>query len=151
METGTQTGEPSDEEKNTSAFFAGYAGACADTGAGAREDAVRQSARLTSKVVLHQAFTDEQLNRVMAVYSQYPFEKGLIIQAIVKTAEANPTNAVNYLLQLLTDWGSAGVRTVADMEEYLYARDAALGNALLRTKEEGRELLSAFRARHGAA
>lgn len=60
-----------------------------------------------------------------------------MIQAVAKTAEANPTNAVNYLIQLLTDWGGAGVRTVAEMEDYLYARDMAQGNALMHTREEG--------------
>jgi len=69
-----------------------------------------------------------------------------MIQAVAKTAEANPTNAVNYLIQLLTDWGGAGVRTVAEMEDYLYARDMAQGNALMHTREEGR---AAFGGRSG--
>ena len=155
------TGKTNDDEKETSAFSAGYAGAGACTGAyacteaGAREGAfprsVRESAKLAGKVLLHQVFTENQLNRVMAAFNRYPFEDGLMIQAVAKTAEANPTNAVNYLIQLLTDWGGAGVRTVAEMEDYLYARDMAQGNALMHTREEGRELLAAFRAEHGAA
>ena len=155
------TGKTNDDEKETSAFSAGYAGAGACTGAyactdaGAREGAfprsVRESAKLAGKVLLHQVFTENQLNRVMAAFGAYPFEDGLMIQAVVKTAEANPTNAVNYLIQLLTDWGGAGVRTVAEMEDYLYARSMAQGNALMHTREEGRELLAAFRAEHGAA
>ena len=160
-ETGNPTGKTSDDEKETSAFSAGYAGAGAHecayacTDAGAREGAfprsVRESAKLAGKVLLHQVFTENQLNRVMAAFGAYPFEDGLMIQAVAKTAEANPTNAVNYLIQLLTDWGGAGVRTVAEMEDYLYARDMAQGNALMHTREEGRELLAAFRAEHGAA
>ena len=130
-------------------------GAYACTEAGAREGAfprsVRESAKLAGKVLLHQQFTENQLNRVMAAFGAYPFEDGLMIQAVAKTAEANPTNAVNYLIQLLTDWGGAGVRTVAEMEDYLYARDMAQGNALMHTREEGRTLLAAFRAEHGAA
>ena len=155
------TGKTNDDEKETSAFSAGYAGAGACTGAyactdaGAREGAfprsVRESAKLAGKVLLHQVFTENQLNRVMAAFGAYPFEDGLMIQAVAKTAEANPTNAVNYLIQLLTDWGGAGVRTVAEMEDYLYARSMAQGNALMHTREEGRELLAAFRAEHGAA
>ena len=39
----------------------------------------------------------------------------------------------------------------AEMEDYLYARDMAQGNALMHTREEGRTLLAAFRAEHGAA
>ena len=112
---------------------------------------MRESAKLAGKVLLHQVFTENQLNRVMAAFGAYPFEDGLMIQAVAKTAEANPTNAVNYLIQLLTDWGGADVRTVAEMEDYLYARDMAQGNALMHTREEGRELLAAFRAEHGAA
>ena len=145
----------------TSASSAGYAGAgaCtgayASTGAGAREGAfprsVRESAKLAGKVLLHQVFTENQLNQVMAAFNRYPFEDGLMIQAVAKTAEANPTNAVNYLIQLLTDWGGAGVRTVTEMEDYLYARSMAQGNALMHTREEGRELLAAFKAEHGAA
>ena len=130
-------------------------GAYACTEAGAREGAfprsVRESAKLAGKVLLHQQFTENQLNRVMAAFGAYPFEDGLMIQAVAKTAEANPTNAVNYLIQLLTDWGGAGVRTVAEMEDYLYARSMAQGNALMHTREEGRTLLAAFRAEHGAA
>ena len=155
------TGKTNDDEKETSAFSAGYAGAGACTGAyacteaGARVGAfprsVRESAKLAGKVLLHQVFTENQLNRVMAAFGAYPFEDGLMIQAVAKTAEANPTNAVNYLIQLLTDWGGAGVRTVAEMEDYLYARDMAQGNALMHTREEGRTLLAAFRAEHGAA
>ena len=172
-ETVNPTGKTNDDEKETSAFSAGYAGAGAHecayacTGAGAHECAyacteagaregafprsVRESAKLAGKVLLHQAFTENQLNRVMAAFNRYPFEDGLMIQAVAKTAEANPTNAVNYLIQLLTDWGGAGVRTVAEMEDYLYARDMAQGNALMHTREEGRALLAAFRAEHGAA
>ena len=164
-ETETETVNPTrktnDDEKETSASSAGYAGAGAHecayacTEAGAREGAfprsVRESAKLAGKVLLHQQFTENQLNRVMAAFNRYPFEDGLMIQAVAKTAEANPTNAVNYLIQLLTDWGGAGVRTVAEMEDYLYARDMAQGNALMHTREEGRELLGAFRAEHGAA
>ncbi len=160
-ETVNPTGKTNDDEKETSASSAGYAGAGACTGAyacteaGAREGAfprsVRESAKLAGKVLLHQVFTENQLNRVMAAFNRYPFEDGLMIQAVAKTAEANPTNAVNYLIQLLTDWGGAGVRTVAEMEDYLYARDMAQGNALMHTREEGRELLGAFRAEHGAA
>ena len=112
---------------------------------------MRESAKLAGKVLLHQQFTENQLNRVMAAFGAYPFEDGLMIQAVAKTAEANPTNAVNYLIQLLTDWGGAGVRTVAEMVDYLYARDMAQGNALMHTREEGRALLAAFRAEHGAA
>ena len=104
---------------------------------------MRESAKLAGKVLLHQQFTENQLNRVMAAFGAYPFEDGLMIQAVAKTAEANPTNAVNYLIQLLTDWGGAGVRTVAEMEDYLYARDMAQGNALMHTREEGWELLGA--------
>ena len=148
-------GKTNDDEKETSAFSAGYAGAGACTGAGAREGvfprSVRESAKLAGKVLLHQAFTENQLNRVMAAFGAYPFEDGLMIQAVAKTAEANPTNAVNYLIQLLTDWGGAGVRTVAEMEDYLYARSMAQGNALMHTREEGQALLAAFRAEHGAA
>ena len=160
-ETVNPTGKTNDDETETSASSAGYAGAGACTGAyacteaGAREGAfprsVRESAKLAGKVLLHQVFTENQLNRVMAAFGAYPFEDGLMIQAVAKTAEANPTNAVNYLIQLLTDWGGAGVRTVAEMEDYLYARDMAQGNALMHTREEGRELLGAFRAEHGAA
>ena len=160
-ETVNPTGKTNDDEKETSASSAGYAGAGACTGAyacteaGAREGAfprsVRESAKLAGKVLLHQQFTENQLNRVMAAFNRYPFEDGLMIQAVAKTAEANPTNAVNYLIQLLTDWGGAGVRTVAEMEDYLYARDMAQGNALMHTREEGWELLGAFRAEHGAA
>ena len=160
-ETVNPTGKTNDDEKETSASSAGYAGAGACTGAyacteaGAREGAfprsVRESAKLAGKVLLHQVFTENQLNRVMAAFNRYPFEDGLMIQAVAKTAEANPTNAVNYLIQLLTDWGGAGVRTVAEMEDYLYARDMAQGNALMHTREEGRTLLAAFRAEHGAA
>lgn len=160
-ETVNPTGKTNDDETETSAFSAGYAGAGACTGAyacteaGAREGAfprsVRESAKLAGKVLLHQVFTENQLNRVMAAFNRYPFEDGLMIQAVAKTAEANPTNAVNYLIQLLTDWGGAGVRTVAEMEDYLYARDMAQGNALMHTREEGRTLLAAFRAEHGAA
>ena len=160
-ETVNPTGKKNDDEKETSASSAGYAGAGACTGAyacteaGAREGAfprsVRESAKLAGKVLLHQQFTENQLNRVMAAFNRYPFEDGLMIQAVAKTAEANPTNAVNYLIQLLTDWGGAGVRTVAEMEDYLYARDIAQGNALMHTREEGRTLLAAFRAEHGAA
>ena len=164
-ETETETVNPtrktSDDEKETSAFSAGYAGAGACTGAyactdaGAREGAfprsVRESAKLAGKVLLHQVFTENQLNRVMAAFNRYSFEDGLMIQAVAKTAEANPTNAVNYLIQLLTDWGGAGVRTVAEMDDYLYARSMAQGNALMHTREEGQELLAAFRAEHGAA
>ena len=164
-ETETETVNPTvktnDDEKETSASSAGYAGAGACTGAyacteaGAREGAfprsVRESAKLAGKVLLDQVFTENQLNRVMAAFNRYPFEDGLMIQAVAKTAEANPTNAVNYLIQLLTDWGGAGVRTVAEMEDYLYARSMAQGNALMHTREEGRELLAAFRAEHGAA
>ena len=155
------TGKTNDDEKETSAFSAGYAGAGACTGAyactdaGAREGvfprSVRESAKLAGKVLLHQVFTENQLNRVMAAFGAYPFEDGLMIQAVAKTAEANPTNAVNYLIQLLTDWGGAGVRTVTEMEDYLYAWSMAQGNALMHTREEGRELLAAFRAEHGAA
>ena len=155
------TGKTNDDEKETSASSAGYAGAGACTGAyacteaGAREGAfprsVRESAKLAGKVLLHQVFTENQLNRVMAAFGAYPFEDGLMIQAVAKTAEASPTNAVNYLIQLLTDWGGAGVRTVTEMEDYLYARDMAQGNALMHTREEGRALLGAFRAEHGAA
>lgn len=112
---------------------------------------MRESAKLAGKVLLHQVFTENQLNRVMAAFNRYAFEDGLMIQAVAKTAEANPTNAVNYLIQLLTDWGGAGVRTVAEMEDYLYAWDMAQGNALMHTREEGRALLGAFRAEHGAA
>jgi hypothetical protein len=161
METVNPTGKTNDDEKETSASSAGYAGAGAHecayacTEAGAREGAfprsVRESAKLAGKVLLDQVFTENQLNRVMAAFNRYPFEDGLMIQAVAKTAEANPTNAVNYLIQLLTDWGGAGVRTVAEMEDYLYARDMAQGNALMHTREEGRELLGAFRAEHGAA
>ena len=161
METVNPTGKTNDDEKETSASSAGYAGAGAHecayacTEAGAREGAfprsVRESAKLAGKVLLHQAFTENQLNRVMAAFGAYPFEDGLMIQAVAKTAEANPTNAVNYLIQLLTDWGGAGVRTVTEMEDYLYARDMAQGNALMHTREEGRALLAAFRAEHGAA
>ena len=118
---------------------------------GAFPRSVRESAKLAGKVLLHQQFTENQLNRVMAAFGAYPFEDGLMIQAVAKTAEANPTNAVNYLIQLLTDWGGAGIRTVAEMEDYLYARDMAQGNALMHTREEGRALLAAFRAEHGAA
>ena len=143
------TGKTNDDEKETSAFSAGYAGAGAREGVFPRS--VRESAKLAGKVLLHQVFTENQLNRVMAAFNRYPFEDGLMIQAVAKTAEANPTNAVNYLIQLLTDWGGAGVRTVAEMEDYLYARDMAQGNALMHTREEGRELLGAFRAEHGAA
>ena len=160
-ETVNPTGKTNDDEKETSASSAGYAGAGACTGAyacteaGAREGAfprsVRESAKLAGKVLLHQVFTENQLNRVMAAFNRYPFEDGLMIQAVAKTAEANPTNAVNYLIQLLTDWGGAGVRTVAEMEDYLYARDMAQGNALMHTREEGQALLAAFRAEHGAA
>ena len=160
-ENANPTGKTNDDEKETSAFSAGYAGAGACTGAyacteaGAREGAfprsVRESAKLAGKVLLHQQFTENQLNRVMAAFGAYPFEDGLMIQAVAKTAEANPTNAVNYLIQLLTDWGGAGVRTVAEMEDYLYARSMAQGNALMHTREEGRALLAAFRAEHGAA
>ena len=158
-ETVNPTGKTNDDEKETSASSAGYAGACtggyACTDAGAREGAfprsVRESAKLAGKVLLHQVFTENQLNRVMAAFGAYPFEDGLMIQAVAKTAEANPTNAVNYLIQLLTDWGGAGVRTVAEMEDYLYARSMAQGNALMHTREEGRALLAAFRAEHGAA
>ena len=160
-ETVNPTGKTNDDEKETSASSAGYAGAGAHecayacTDAGAREGAfprsVRESAKLAGKVLLHQVFTENQLNRVMAAFGAYPFEDGLMIQAVAKTAEANPTNAVNYLIQLLTDWGGAGVRTVAEMEDYLYARDMAQGNALMHTREEGRALLAAFRAEHGAA
>ena len=160
-ETVNPTGKTSDDEKETSAFSAGYAGAGAHecayacTEAGARKGvfprSVRESAKLAGKVLLHQVFTENQLNRVMAAFGAYPFEDGLMIQAVAKTAEANPTNAVNYLIQLLTDWGGVGVRTVAEMEDYLYARDMAQGNALMHTREEGRELLAAFRAEHGAA
>ena len=160
-ETVNPTGKTNDDETETSAFSAGYAGAGAHeyayacTEAGAREGAfprsVRESAKLAGKVLLHQQFTENQLNQVMAAFNRYPFEDGLMIQAVAKTAEANPTNAVNYLIQLLTDWGGAGVRTVAEMEDYLYARDMAQGNALMHTREEGRELLAAFRAEHGAA
>ena len=158
-ETVNPTGKKNDDEKETSAFSAGYAGAgaheCACTDAGAREGAfprsVRESAKLAGKVLLHQVFTENQLNQVMAAFGAYPFEDGLMIQAVAKTAEANPTNAVNYLIQLLTDWGGAGVRTVAEMEDYLYARDMAQGNALMHTREEGQALLAAFRAEHGAA
>ena len=156
-ETVNPTGNTNDDEKETSAFSAGYAGvgAGACTGAGAREGAfprsVRESAKLAGKVLLHQVLTENQLNRVMAAFNRYSFEDGLMIQAIAKTVEANPTNAVNYLIQLLTDWGGAGVRTVAEMEDYLYARDMAQGNALMHTREEGRALLAAFRAEHGAA
>ena len=160
-ETVNPTGKTNDDEKETSAFSAGYAGAGAHecayacTDAGAREGAfprsVRESAKLSGKVLLHQVFTENQLNRVMAAFRAYPFEDGLMIQAVAKTAEANPTNAVNYLIQLLTDWGGAGVRTVAEMEDYLYARDMAQGNALMHTREEGRALLAAFKAEHGAA
>ena len=160
-ETVNPTGKTNDDETETSASSAGYAGAGAHeyayacTEAGAREGAfprsVRESAKLAGKVLLHQVFTENQLNRVMAAFGAYPFEDGLMIQAVAKTAEANPTNAVNYLIQLLTDWGGAGVRTVAEMEDYLYARDMAQGNALMHTREEGRELLAAFRAEHGAA
>ena len=160
-ETVNPTGKKNDDEKETSASSAGYAGACAHecayacTSAGAREGAfprsVRESAKLVGKVLLHQVFTENQLNRVMAAFGAYPFEDGLMIQAVAKTAEANPTNAVNYLIQLLTDWGGAGVRTVAEMEDYLYARDMAQGNVLMHTREEGRELLAAFKAEHGAA
>ena len=154
-ENANPTGKTSDDEKETSAFSAGYAGAGACTGAGARAGvfprSVRESAKLAGKVLLHQQFTENQLNRVMAAFGAYPFEDGLMIQAVAKTAEANPTNAVNYLIQLLTDWGGAGVRTVTEMEDYLYARSMAQGNALMHTREEGRELLAAFRAEHGAA
>ena len=160
-ENANPTGKTNDDEKETSASSAGYAGACAHecayacTDAGAREGAfprsVRESAKLAGKVLLHQQFTENQLNRVMAAFGAYPFEDGLMIQAVAKTAEANPTNAVNYLIQLLTDWGGAGVRTVTEMEDYLYARSMAQGNALMHTREEGRELLAAFRAEHGAA
>ena len=160
-ENANPTGKTNDDEKETSASSAGYAGAGACTGAyacteaGAREGAfprsVRESAKLAGKVLLHQVFTENQLNRVMAAFGAYPFEDGLMIQAVAKTAEANPTNAVNYLIQLLTDWGGAGVRTVAEMEDYLYARSMAQGNALMHTREEGRTLLAAFRAEHGAA
>ena len=158
-ENANPTGKTNDDEKETSAFSAGYAGAgaheCACTDAGAREGAfprsVRESAKLAGKVLLHQVFTENQLNQVMAAFGAYPFEDGLMIQAVAKTAEANPTNAVNYLIQLLTDWGGAGVRTVAEMEDYLYARDMAQGNALMHTREEGQALLAAFRAEHGAA
>ena len=160
-ETVNPTGKTNDDEKETSASSAGYAGAGACTGAyacteaGAREGAfprsVRESAKLAGKVLLHQVFTENQLNRVMAAFNRYPFEDGLMIQAVAKTAEANPTNAVNYLIQLLTDWGGAGVRTVAEMEDYLYARDMAQGNALMHTRDEGQALLAAFRAEHGAA
>ncbi|HCI50045.1 MAG TPA: hypothetical protein DFJ81_04165 [Clostridiales bacterium] len=160
-ETVNPTGKTNDDETETSAFSAGYAGAGACTGAyactnaSAREGAfprsVRESAKLAGKVLLHQVFTENQLNRVMAAFNRYPFEDGLMIQAVAKTAEANPTNAVNYLIQLLTDWGGAGVRTVAEMEDYLYARDMAQGNALMHTREEGQALLAAFRAEHGAA
>ena len=160
-ETVNPTGKTNDDEKETSASSAGYAGAGACTGAyacteaGAREGAfprsVRESAKLAGKVLLHQQFTENQLNRVMAAFNRYSFEDGLMIQAVAKTAEANPTNAVNYLIQLLTDWGGAGVRTVAEMEDYLYARDMAQGNALMHTREEGRALWAAFRAEHGAA
>ena len=160
-ETVNPTGKTNDDETETSAFSAGYAGAGAHecayacTEAGAREGAfprsMRESAKLAGKVLLHQQFTENQLNRVMAAFGAYPFEDGLMIQAVAKTAEANPTNAVNYLIQLLTDWGGAGVRTVAEMEDYLYARDMAQGNALMHTREEGRALLGAFRAEHGAA
>ena len=160
-ETVNPTGKTNDDEKETSAFSAGYAGAgaCTDayacTEAGAREGvfprSVRESAKLAGKVLLHQVFTENQLNRVMAAFNRYPFEDGLMIQAVAKTAEANPTNAVNYLIQLLTDWGGAGVRTVTEMEDYLYARSMAQGNALMHTREEGRELLAAFRAEHGVA
>ena len=154
-ENANPTGKTSDDEKETSAFSAGYAGAGACTGAGARAGvfprSVRESAKLAGKVLLHQQFTENQLNRVMAAFGAYPFEDGLMIQAVAKTAEANPTNAVNYLIQLLTDWGGAGVRTVTEMEDYLYARSMAQGNALMHTREEGRELWAAFRAEHGAA
>ena len=160
-ETVNPTGKTNDDEKETSASSAGYAGAGACTGAyacteaGAREGAfprsVRESAKLAGKVLLDQVFTENQLNRVMAAFNRYSFEDGLMIQAVAKTAEANPTNAVNYLIQLLTDWGGAGIRTVAEMEDYLYARDMAQGNALMHTREEGRELLATFRAEHGAA
>ena len=164
-ETETENANPTrktnDDETETSAFSAGYAGAGACTGAyactdaGAREGAfprsVRESAKLAGKVLLHQVFTENQLNQVMAAFNRYPFEDGLMIQAVAKTAEANPTNAVNYLIQLLTDWGGAGVRTVTEMEDYLYARSMAQGNALMHTREEGRELLAAFKAEHGAA
>ena len=160
-ETVNSTEKTNDDEKETSAFYAGYAGAGACTGAYARTDAgaregafprsVRESTKLAGKVLLHQQFTENQLNRVMAAYSRYPFEDGLMIQAVAKTAEANPTNAVNYLIQLLSDWGAAGVRTVDEMQDYLYARDMAQGNVLMHSREEGRALMAAFKAEHGAA
>ena len=161
-ETVNPTGKTNDDEKETSASSAGYAGAGAHkrayacTEAGAREGAfprsVRESAKLAGKVLLHQVFTENQLNRVMAAFGAYPFEDGLMIQAVAKTAEANPTNAVNYLIQLLTDWGGAGVRTVAEMEDYLYARDMAQGNALMHTREEGGgSFWGRSGAEHGAA
>ena len=160
-ETVNPTGKTNDDEKETSASSAGYAGAGAHecayacTDAGAREGAfprsVRESAKLAGKVLLHQVFTENQLNRVMTAFNRYPFEDGLMIQAVAKTAEANPTNAVNYLIHLLTDWGGAGVRTVAEMEDYLYARSMAQGNALMHTRDEGQALLAAFRSEHGAA
>ena len=123
------TGKTSDDEKETSAFSAGYAGAGACTGAyacteaGAREGAfprsVRESAKLAGKVLLHQVLTENQLNRVMAAFNRYPFEDGVMIQAVAKTAEANPTNAVNYLIQLLTDWGGV-IGSLQAMEAIKY-------------------------------
>ena len=134
-ETVNPTGKTNDDEKETSAFSAGYAGAGACTGAyactdaGAREGAfprsVRESAKLAGKVLLHQVFTENQLNRVMAAFNRYPFEDGLMIQAVAKTAEANPTNAVNYLIQLLTDWG--GVKGMSNEQLRATGFPAPLG------------------------
>ncbi len=85
-ETETENANPTrktnDDETETSAFSAGYAGAGACTGAyactdaGAREGAfprsVRESAKLAGKVLLHQVFTENQLNQVMAAFGALP-------------------------------------------------------------------------------
>lgn len=156
-ETQTETGGTNDDEYHTSDSW--VTGACgradahtrAHAGAGAPEEAkLREIANHAAHVLLHQEFTEAQLDRVMATLTRYPFGRGILIQAIVQTARALPTNPASYLVRVLSDWGHAGVRTTDDVMDYQYARNAATGNLPGTSQEEGEALLASFRAVHRA-
>lgn len=156
-ETQTETMGTNDDAYHISDSWGTGAGGRADApmgahaGTGAREEAkLREIANHAAHVLLHQEFTEAQLDRVMATLTRYPFGRGILIQAIVQTARALPTNPASYLVRVLSDWGHAGVRTTDDVMDYQYARNAATGNLPGTSQEEGEALLASFRAAHRA-
>lgn len=156
-ETQTETMGTNDDAYHISDSWGTGAGGRADAptgahaGTGAGEEAkLREIANHAAHVLLHQEFTEAQLDRVMATLTRYPFGRGILIQAIVQTARALPTNPASYLVRVLSDWGHAGVRTTDDVMDYQFARNAATGNLPGTSQEEGEALLASFRAAHRA-